>query len=418
MSSIHPSLWFEIFIRLPVKTTFVCKCVCKFMRDIISGTEFSRMHTNRAVQVNNLRLLNFISKRKGSSSDYTASNTILSASHESVLASTSIPEYTVVSDIPCHGLDYYVTLVGSSYGLVCLSYHKARSQFFIYLWNPATTEYMKLPELQELNVYNRVDIRINNFGYDCKTDNFKLVIAARIAGSVENSAFYTFRLREMLWSTQTIPYVIHPSNGEVFLNGAFHWACEKFGQASPSVLSWDIGNENFKELQLPNINWGPSIVLLDIGVMNFCLCAFVHVSSILVEVWVMQNYRSGNLWYLNHIITHEIIVDHPLLKCCAHLYSNHMKIACIFKNGEMLFWCLGEGLLYDPKHRRVRKVGMGCCNSLTRGLSYYLETLVSLGSNTYVVTRGEPFNINQKKRKMKMYEGCNSTRQVDLENPK
>ncbi|XP_026417276.1 F-box protein CPR1-like [Papaver somniferum] len=153
----------------------------------------------------------------------------------------------------------------------------------------------------------------------------------------DGSAIHVFRLREKLWSTQTICYNIHPSNDEVLLIGAFHWVCNMRGSAGQFILSWDIHLEVFKEVPLPKINWGQSLVLLDIGIMDLYLCALVRVPTSQIQVWVMHEYGAGNSWCQRYIITNDTIVNHPSF-AMGYAYSYTMKVACIFKSGEILFW--------------------------------------------------------------------------------
>ncbi|XP_026378675.1 F-box/kelch-repeat protein At3g06240-like [Papaver somniferum] len=388
MSSIPRTLWFDILTRVPVEKTFVCKCVCKFMCDIISDIDFARMHKCRAIQKNNLNFLYFTLERNGSMlSGFSVSRTIFSVTHDSVLTSASIPEYTIVSDVPYKNLDFYITMLGSSKGLVCLLYYNIPSQYFVCLWNPSTTEYMKLPELHALKEYNYLDIRTHSLGYDRKTDNFKLVISESMCAQGDGSAFRIFRLREKSWSTQSVQYdITDASRGEMFLNGAFHWAYNMFGQDSQFVLSWDINKEVFKEMHLPNKSWGEGHVLIDIRVMDLDLCVMLQVPTSLIEVWVMQEYGSAESWCLRYIITHKTLVDYPCLKGWDECLFP-LKMACIFKSGEILFWVPGESLLYDPKHQKLTNKNAGACHLLTRGLSNYLDTLVSLGSDIFVRKR-------------------------------
>ncbi|XP_026428944.1 F-box/kelch-repeat protein At3g06240-like [Papaver somniferum] len=316
-------------------------------------------------------------------SGFSVSRKIFSVTHDSVLASASIQEYTIVSDVPYKNSDFYITMLGSSKGLVCLLYYNITSQYFVCIWSPATAEYMKLPGLHALKEYNYLDIRTHSFSYDCKIDNFKLVIAeSRCAQGNDGSAFHIFRLREKSWSTQSVQYDITDSScGEMFLNGAFHWVSNMFGQASQFVLSWDINKEVFKEMQLPNKSWGQGHVLMDIGVMDLDLCVIVQVPTSLIEVWVMQEYGSGESWCQRYTITHKTLVDYPCFKGWDE-FLFPLKMACIFKSGDILFWIPGEGLLYDPKHQKLRNRNAGACHLLTRGLSNYLATIVSLGSDT------------------------------------
>ncbi|XP_026380887.1 F-box protein CPR1-like [Papaver somniferum] len=148
--------------------------------------------------------------------------------------------------------------------------------------------------------------------------------------------------------------------------------------SSWSIISMEINNEKFKELQQPK---DPSETnCVDLGVLEGCLCLCVLVNDVqdYVQVWVMQEYGVRESWTQCYVITHEKIVN---AYCLSFGYS--LKLTWSFENGEMLFR-LHEGILvlYDPKHENAREPNIS--SLFSAGEENYFESLVSLHSGTYV----------------------------------
>ncbi|XP_026433855.1 F-box protein CPR1-like [Papaver somniferum] len=176
------------------------------------------------------------------------------------------------------------------------------------LWNPATREYKKLPESPI--GFNRGNVCIHGFGYDHKTDDYKLAIGVEAPGSKDTTLVQVYSLASNLWKTEkTIPYLfcyMHISG--VLVNGNLHWLA--LGQYNFLLLSLDISGENFEEMQLPR-----KIPKLNkdmcVGVLQGCLCLLVRsdVNGVKFEVWEMLDYGVQESWTKRYVIAHESIIN-------------------------------------------------------------------------------------------------------------
>ncbi|XP_026459233.1 F-box protein CPR1-like [Papaver somniferum] len=158
----------------------------------------------------------------------------------------------------------------------------------------------------------------------------------------------------------------------VLFNGDLHWlavAQDKF-----FLLSFDISNESFIDLQLLPKELSEKNTYMILGVLEGCFCILVdsYANGIRIhrEVWKMLDYGVQESWTRRYIITHEsIILNHIIF--LSPLWS--------FENGKILLKSFGKLVLYDPEHRSARELNKH--SSFTR---LAVESLVSLQSRTYV----------------------------------
>ncbi|XP_026384889.1 F-box/kelch-repeat protein At3g06240-like [Papaver somniferum] len=141
-------------------------------------------------------------------------------------------------------------LLGSSNGLICMRLF-ARYRNLVCLWNPTTREYKEIQPLSSIEPYDRV--RLHDFGYDRKTDDYKLEIGVQTDRRMSSTLVQVFALASDSWKTgKTIPYWFsRDQRYGVICNGDFHWLAAPLDQDIYFLLSFDISDETFKEMQLP-----------------------------------------------------------------------------------------------------------------------------------------------------------------------
>ncbi|XP_026377600.1 putative F-box protein At3g16210 [Papaver somniferum] len=232
-------------------------------------------------------------------------------------------------DYPLKSDGFAVSFLGSCNGLVCLRLsHPLRKLCCI--WNPVSKEYKEIPEPPDASG----PFDFSCFGYDPKTDDYKLVIGEHIYISISRIQVYS--LRSNSWeSSIPVPYrFCNEFNGvgAVLVHGNLHWLADDDYQ-NQFVVSFDIIEEHFEKLQLPkqplkNKNW-----FISLGVLAGCLC-------VLVEV---------------------------------------------VQSGEILFWVTGNIVIYDPKNRSVVETNLP--SSIGQEMCYF-ESLVSLNSGTPATLNG------------------------------
>ncbi|XP_026433858.1 F-box protein CPR1-like [Papaver somniferum] len=262
MSSIPREIRYEILLRLPVKSLLACKWVCKNWYTLISTSGFVKSHIT--IQKNNSILM-----LKDDSIH------LYSIGYDSLPPSSvcEIKDNVIMMDHPlkCVGIltkcssRSCIGFLGSSNDLICIwllcfCYQPIGFRESFCLWNPATREYKKLPESPI--GFNRGNVFIHGFGYDHKTDDYKLAIGVEAPGSKDTTLVQVHTLASNLWKTEkTIPYrllFMHMSG--VLVNGNLHCS---------------------------DVN----------GVKNYS------------EVWEMLDYGVRESWTKRHVIAHESIIN-------------------------------------------------------------------------------------------------------------
>ncbi|XP_026383333.1 F-box/kelch-repeat protein At3g06240-like [Papaver somniferum] len=344
----------EILSRLPAKSVFVCKCVCKTWLSVISNPTFIQSHLNVTVKNNNPSLM-----LAGYEDSESATSAVHSIKHDLLSEFDGIGVNEM--DYPFKSSASNIKLVGSYNGLVCI---RIDNDFYC-IWNPVTYEYKRLPETPNVNNYEEEDVETYGLGYDCKTDDYKLVIVVDDLSLVE-----VYTLGSNSWdSIRTVPYRFYGGSG-VLISGALHWLGARRGNPSSDlVISFEINSEKFNELQLPkepledNCRWFSAV-----GVLEGCLCvlALDKNTGSPAEVWVMRDYGVRESWTKITTVTGGT-VEYPLMS---------------LKNDKILFWSFqGIPVLHDRKDGSSSHLNVCSPVDYTSALNYF-ETLVSLNSAT------------------------------------
>ncbi|XP_026424668.1 F-box protein CPR1-like [Papaver somniferum] len=368
MSSLPEEIYLEILLMVPVKSTFLCKSVCRNWFRIISDPDFDKLHLHVSTQRNNCRvmIISFFATNV-----YSITYDSLSSSSES----KSSDDAFLKMDFPYNSSRHETGLKGSCNGLVYGCNYKMK---FYFLWNPATTEYKRLPhwDKSEDAYFNRLG-DFYGFGYDYKTDDYKLVT---IHINIEDILVQLYSLKSNSWkSFETIGHGLgcfKPSG--VLCNGALHWFGDMIGEMTPGIIvvSVDISDEKFQELQLP-MTLPPTQYKINMAVLEGCLCVLANFEETF-EVWVMSDYGVTDSWTKLHSITNESIM-------CDSFFC--MELIGSFKNGEILFRNSNNVILYDPKYGTARNPNVH--RSMVQRVMTYFESLISLNSITAVGRRKE-----------------------------
>ncbi|XP_026440566.1 F-box/kelch-repeat protein At3g06240-like [Papaver somniferum] len=369
MSSLPEEIYLDILLRVPVRSAFVCKCVCKCWFQLISDPDFVKIHLNRTTitQTNNSSVM----FKSGDAKN------VYSISYDSLLHESDDNDF-IKMDFPYKSLKR-IELLGSCNGVVYFWSHGMQLYF---LWNPATKEYKKLPKLG--TKYSYLRRCYHGFGYDYVADDYKLVELFR---NEETTSVQVYSLKSNSWkSLQPIHYKLRSHRAGawflstralsgLFFNGSLHWFGGIDKEASSTmIISMDIHDERFKEILLPTtlamtLSKTHSYIV-DMGVLEGYLCVHSYGNDSF-EVWVMLDHGVAESWTKFHTITPDITV----FTSCFYLTS--------FKNGEILFnKARGLLILCDPKFGNFRKINI---HHLDVGSAVsYFESLVSLNSTTAV----------------------------------
>uniref|UniRef100_A0A803M1L9 F-box domain-containing protein n=1 Tax=Chenopodium quinoa TaxID=63459 RepID=A0A803M1L9_CHEQI len=195
----------EILSCLPIKPLLRFKCVSKSFYNVINSPDFVKLHLSRSLQA-----------RGGT-----------------LIVSAYICIHTFdFSDSPCHATklyypdndDQFRILVGSCNGLLCFSCQADE----VTLLNPATRACKSLPKITLTNMYRDYRTPLG-FGYDCISDDYKILRCARLrvsyAGMPEWETFlYSYKTN--VWeSIQNPPWTWESviSSPGIVANNSLHW---------------------------------------------------------------------------------------------------------------------------------------------------------------------------------------------------
>ncbi|OMO95191.1 hypothetical protein CCACVL1_05506 [Corchorus capsularis] len=294
----------DILSRLPVKSLLRLRCMSKSCNFSISKDQsFARMQLKRALRSpksssQKILLSSFFSPYLRSL-DYEKENCF---GEERAISKRVFPADKTTPKV-----------VGSCHGLLCLAFRGCED---IYLWNPTTRDYNKLPDHPHLlpNKYPTADHRsytysfVYGFGYDSFSDDYKVLLGCNTSTTKQRLLevkFAIFSMREKCWRIiQQLPPIelFHRAcpSGSKFVNGTLNWLVmelekRKFG----GIVAFGLKTERFLELPLPDIDTDTLYFLSGLAVLKGRLCLSIATSqssSYLVELWVMNEYGVRQSW--------------------------------------------------------------------------------------------------------------------------
>ncbi|XP_026415917.1 F-box/kelch-repeat protein At3g23880-like [Papaver somniferum] len=331
------------------------------------------------------------------------------------ISSTSSADGAVLINYPFEFNKSYEhkNILGSCNGLVCLkieSFDRAENErgelshtWYYTILNPLTGEYKDFlgpPSHGSKPRYSDCKITYG-FGYDSNLDDYKLAIVSDFekAGCFKID-IYTVKLNSWSHTQGPLNYSFR-CGGErsrfrnlgnkasygVFLNGSLHWlgfsgSITTQGTSSEVIIYFDISNGTVVNMPLPE-NLMASLDLvgrrhMNMGVWGDCICIAARTC-----VWVMQEYGVEESWMRRYTRTQLIAIGEMQGELIGPFVPYNQPLWC-FHNGEILINNCRENLrLYDPTNETVRSVVV-CDITMDEDRESYVESLVSLGSGTYM----------------------------------
>ncbi|XP_026377555.1 F-box protein CPR1-like [Papaver somniferum] len=203
MSSLPEEMQLEIYSRLPVKTVLRFKCLCKTCCSHFGEPSFVKKHRDHAISKNTCTFI-MLHYEVGVGK----SNPMYSVEYNSLSSKLSSGAHNPLSeavemDYPIMPSDSF-EILGSCDGLLCLlDTSDPTSQNDIFLWNPSTREYKKIPVPPNFEDSSTID-GLYGFGYDDSIDDFKLVRVAEIYDSDSSDDGSGFGSGFGIWSAVDI----------------------------------------------------------------------------------------------------------------------------------------------------------------------------------------------------------------------
>ncbi|KAJ9175219.1 hypothetical protein P3X46_013796 [Hevea brasiliensis] len=377
-SHIDQEILTEILKRLPAKFLVQLRCVSKSWYSLITNPSFISIHSKFTLE-HSTRSTTCTDKLMLRHYSWTHKKEIYTIQSSGM---SSFDQYQELV-FPFKSYCQYFEIVGSCNGILCLSDTYRVNSHTIILWNPTIRKSTTLP-LPCIS-FHQIYMFVLGFGCDDKSNEYKVV---RIVYRVMDDKckvdirpqVEVYELSLDAWRSIRISaapqYVISELSMRVFLNGSVHWIGYIPSEADSdfrnlSLVLFDMSNEVFKEMKLPDSLTGLSVLDLSIFASGKLLSLIQynrHARSQWVQygscsIWVMKDYGKVESW------TKQFTID---------LQGGIGKALGLGNNAEMLLVASsGELVSYGIENQKISHLGIkGIANSFH--LEAYSETLVLL----------------------------------------
>ncbi|XP_049374406.1 F-box/kelch-repeat protein At3g23880-like [Solanum verrucosum] len=292
MPKLPAELITEILLRLPVKSLLQFRSVSKSWLSLISSPEFVKNHL----------LLS------ASNKDYTHYGVMFkvasSAIHVVTVCSlSSLLHHPVKEAID---LDYpgkypkdhrYPRIVGSVNGLICLANSLFNGVQELFLWNPSTRKYNRLPNYRLHRPRGHCCLQEHRgkcnfgFGYNELQDDYKVVGIFPAYKSTQLCRFevHIYSLRSNSWrriNDSAWEFLHVPGK---LVNRKLYWL-----QNRGNISSIDLGNEKWTEIEKPFSFKEYGYFVL--GVLGSDLSVLCNYKNFHADVWIMKDYEAKASW--------------------------------------------------------------------------------------------------------------------------
>ncbi|XP_016451544.2 F-box protein At3g07870-like [Nicotiana tabacum] len=371
----------EILSKLPIKSIFCCKVVCKLWYKLLTSDPL---------------FLNMFHKRSPFSclllSDIDAPITLIELKPDFDCYSCPVNKPIVLNPKfhlpPLNNLGVgfvkqTLRLIGTCNGLIGL----LSKNHSIYVSNPLLGEYfkVKLPEREK-----RVSQIIYGFCFSEVSGQYKVLKLLNRKfqdhdPKVSELEVYTLGVDEKWRNVGKAPYPLWGSLSKVNVNGALHWLDDEDTEKGARICSFNITTEEVKPVSAPPGLKTLSLLLMLAELRN-CLCLSDYSDEQHVDIWWMREYGVAESWTKDRILMDSIPRD-----ICDTKYIPTI----IWKDGEILMRShRGTQLVsYNPKEKKFRKVHVyGCGIDATK----YVPSFYSLNPSFYSLktVMGDDFQVS------------------------
>ncbi|KAJ4965911.1 hypothetical protein NE237_017760 [Protea cynaroides] len=362
----------NILSRLPVKSLLRFRCVCKHWCNLVTNPYFIKMQLNRSNQIKEgLKLVHAYGAEV-----YCID---VEACRNQCVETRGQMKIKMHKELVLPFRDQFKNLFwevsGSCNGLLCLSTYDG-----LYLLNPATQEYKRLPYPK---IRFSLKLTVFGFGYSPRTDEYKVVMIIyyyRSEHSVHCDDVYVYTVgTNSSWrSIGGTEYRIegtenwfHYPYHHALVNGAIHWMARGKLSFSMAPISFDFGDEKFRKLSLPksfrqeDTTHPMWLAELD-GFLSLYQCKVEN-----FNIWAMKDYGDVQSW------TKVFSVANPIL--CS-IWGLFKPLYILKKDEEVLCESDSGYFILDLVKGKICRLYLRdeLYNSSTK---IYFESLVSLGAD-------------------------------------
>ncbi|KNA13289.1 hypothetical protein SOVF_118130 [Spinacia oleracea] len=283
MSALPTEIIAEILSKLPVKSLLRFLCVCKSWKSLIKSPTFVKIHLNQTLICNSDRHLLL--------SYYSLHSAELDLHHNRL----SFSELNHPLN-PLKG----VRLVGSCNGVLCISDNSFND---IILYNPLTKSHRKLPSNQFPSP--KLHMNVFGFGYDGKTDDYKVLKMVQGFEENFNSEAQVYSLNNNSWKSvqciKGIPFFLYYADcSDVIVNEALHYLVTKEFESWQCTLisSFNLRTESFSLIKSPDYDEKYNSLVLDVAELDGCLCLMVNYNKTSNCVHTLEIFERADLWVM------------------------------------------------------------------------------------------------------------------------
>ncbi|KAJ9554354.1 hypothetical protein OSB04_018399 [Centaurea solstitialis] len=313
MENLPHDILLYILIRLPAKQLGQMRCVSKPWDFLLSQPSFVKSHLHRSTNLNDEI---FLVLSDGNYDEDTFSITPHDFSRSPRL---DFPGFIKLPAIPFSARNK-VIFFGSVNGLISFGFPSHHGDdFVVKIWNPSLSAVLTVPSSDYKQHFDCLHFR---FGYDPKTDDYKIVklmsssgIWCRLVINMHEYDFFTvgrsfirnaedlvegevYSMKKGSWKLITNRLSSHVtmfSDEETVCvdghDGHLHWL--GYVEGRQMIVSFDLGLESFGEISLPdsvNVYWN------GLGIYGGKLCVTSFSRFDHYEVWVMNEYGVTDSW--------------------------------------------------------------------------------------------------------------------------
>ncbi|KAI7984835.1 F-box/kelch-repeat protein [Camellia lanceoleosa] len=336
----------EILRRLPTKTLIQFRSVSKSWYSLITNPNFINTHLNYSLTSNTYKnsydsLLMIVRQCLCDLHTRTEHCTLYIDSNESF----EVYKRFVIPIKSCH-----LITVGYAKGLFCFF-----EQDRFLLWNPSIRKFMAMAKPTIKTSFN------HGFGFDPQNNDYKMVRIAKIYSTKEEptTPIEVYSLNAGSWTMSSTAINSYPVGitisdavrFAVYLEGAVHFAANMKQSNDPLILSFDLSDEVFQTMLLPDSIVGPrtQIGISVFGELLSLLC-YEHTAGIKsCSIWIMKEYGVVDSLYKQFKIDISGGITHVLgIRNNGHVL---LVVATTSSGG----WMLSS---YDPSSQQIKNLGI------------------------------------------------------------